>query len=161
VVRDITERKKAEKALQESEERFRSVVVNSGDAIISVNAQGNIVFWNSAAKNVFGYSSEEAVGKPYEIILPARFHTVFKKTFKQIVLWKRLGIIENRTEMIGLRKDRQKFPMEVSLSSWLTKEGIFFSSIIRDITERKKATDELKNEYDVLINSARVNTKGN
>ena len=158
---DITDRKMAEKALQESEERFRSVVVNSGDAIISVNAQGNIVFWNSAAKNVFGHSSEEAIGKPYEIILPKRFHTVFKKTFKQIVLWKRLGIIENRTEMIGLRKDRQKFPMEVSLSSWLTKEGIFFSSIIRDITERKKATDELENEYDALKNSARFNTKRN
>jgi len=158
---DITGRKMAEKALRESEERFRSVVVNSSDAIISVNAQGNIVFWNPAAKNVFGYSAEEAIGKPYEIILPKQFHTVFKKTFKQIVLWKRLGIIENRTEMIGLRKDGREFPMEVSLSSWITKEGIFFSSSIRDITEGKNATDELKNEYDALKSSAGVDTKGN
>jgi len=51
--------------------------------------------------------------------------------------------------------------MEVSISSWMTKEGIFFSSSIRDITEQKKATDELKKEYDALKNSAGVDTKGN
>ncbi len=63
--------------------------------------------------------------------------------------------------MVGLRKDGRKFPMEVSISSWMTKEGIFFSSSIRDITEQKKATDELKKEYDALKNSAGVDTKGN
>jgi len=158
---DITERKMAEKELRQSEEKFRSVVVNSSNAIISADAQGNIVFWNPAAKNIFGYSSEEAIGKPYSIILPRRFHTVFKKNFKQIVLWKRLGIIENRTEMIGLRKGGKEFPMEVSLSSWITKEGIFFSSSIRDVTEGKDATNELKKEYDALKNSAGVDTKHN
>lgn len=158
---DITERKMAEKELRESEEKFRSVVVNSSNAIISADAQGNIVFWNPAAKNIFGYSSEEAIGKPYSIILPRRFHTVFKKNFKQIILWKRLGIIENRTEMIGLRKGGREFHMEVSLSSWITKEGIFFSSSIRDVTEGKNATNGLKKEYDALRNAAGVDTKGN
>jgi PAS domain S-box-containing protein len=158
---DITERKMAEKQLRESEEKFRSVVVNSSNAIISADAQGNIVFWNPAAENIFGYSSEEAIGKPYSIILPRRFHTVFEKNFKQIVLWKRLGIIENRTEMIGLRKSGEEFPMEVSLSSWITKEGIFFSSSIRDVTEGKKTTNGLKKEYDALKNSVRVNAKRN
>jgi PAS domain S-box-containing protein len=151
----------AEKELLQSEEKFRSLVANSSDAIISVNAQGIIDFWNPAAQDVFGYSSEEAIGKPYEMILHKRFHTFFKKTLKQIVLWKRLGIIENRTEMIGLKKDGQKFPMEVSISSWMTKEGIFFSSSIRDITEQKKKSDKPKKEYDELINTERVNTKGN
>jgi PAS domain S-box-containing protein len=158
---DITERKMAEKELRQSEEKFRSVVVNSSDAIISADAQGKIIFWNPAAKNMFGYSSEEAIGKPYEIILPERFHPIFKKSLKQIVLWKRLGIIENRTEMIGLRKDGREFPMEVSLSSWLTKEGIFFSSSIRDITEDKKAKEKLKREYAELKNSVKVKAKGN
>lgn len=158
---DITERKMAEKELRQSEEKFRSVVVNSSDAIISADVQGKIIFWNPTAKNMFGYSSEEAVGKPYEIILPKRSHPLFKKNLKQLVLWKRLGIIENRTEMTGLRKDGREFPMEVSLSSWLTKEGIFFSSSIRDITEDKKAKEKIKREYAELKNSARVNTKGN
>ncbi len=158
---DITERKMAEKELRESEEKFRSVLVNSSNAIISADAQGKIIFWNPAAKNVFGYSSEEAIGKPYQIILPKRLHTVFKKTFKQIILWKRLGIIENRTEMIGLRKDGQEFPMEVSLSSWITKEGIFFSSSIRDVTEGKDVTNRLKSQYDALKKPVGLNTKGN
>lgn len=144
---DITDRKMAEEALRESEEKLRSLVVNTSDAIISVNTQGNIVFWNPAAENIFSYSSDEAIGKRYEIILPERSHIAFKKNFKQIVFLKKLGIIDNRAEMIGLRKDGREFPMEVSLSSGITKEGIFFSSIIRDISERKKATDEPRKTY--------------
>ncbi len=72
IIRDITERKRAGDALKESEEQYRSLVQTADDAIISTDGQGNIVFWNRAAEGVFGYTTDEAIGKSFTIIMPKR-----------------------------------------------------------------------------------------
>jgi PAS domain S-box-containing protein len=137
-------RRQAEEALQESETRYRSILQSATDAIITVDSSGIIIGWNSAAERIFGYSYTEAVGQPLTSIIlfyPLDEHTnrmmEFQTEGDQNVLGK-TGVYK------GFRKDKSEFPIELSLSSWETKSGQFFTCIVRDITERKRAEEELK-----------------
>ena len=143
IARDVTERKLAEESLQESEERFRSVAQTAGDAIITVDSRGNIVFWNQAAEIMFGYSVDEAAGKPLTFIMSERFREAHRKALKRVVSTGESKIIGETVEVAGLRKDGSKFPVELSLAAWESKGEGFFTAIIRDITERKRAEGTL------------------
>ena len=137
-VSDITERKQAEELMRESEERYRSVVQAASDAIISADINGNIIFWNDAAERIFGYSAEEAMSKLFTFIMPEGLQDYMKKMFRQVASTGQLTLPKGMiVEGKGIRKDGSEFPVENSLSSWKTKEGTYFTAIIRDITERK------------------------
>ena len=144
VVRDITERKRMEEALERSEERLRSVVQTAKDAISITDSRGNIIFWNGAAEAMFGYTSDEIIGKPVSILMPERFRTIFADAFKKTVLSGEVQSHEAIAERVGRRKDGSEFPIEISDTQWKTKEGVFFTSIMRDITERKRMEHALK-----------------
>ncbi len=139
---DITERKRVE--LRESKERFRSVVRSAHDAIISIDSRGKINFWNKAAEIIFGYSADEMVGKTLTLIMPERFRQKHQKGINRVVSTGKSRIIGKTVEVAGLRKDGSEFPLELSLAKWGTREGIFFTGILRDITERKRVEAELK-----------------
>ena len=143
-------RKDMERKLRESEKRYRAVIDNAIEAIISVDGRGNIVAWNPAAETIFGYSADESLGKPVTFIMPERFRKSHKKGLKQVISTGKLKIIGKTVEIAGLRKDGSEFPFELSLASWKTGEGIFFTAIIRDITERKKMEEEIKKKMDSL-----------
>ncbi|MCX8044793.1 MAG: PAS domain S-box protein [Desulfobacterota bacterium] len=128
-------------SLEASEERFRSVVETAGDAIITVTSDDRIVFWNSGAERMFGYRAAEVVGKPAGMLLPERLRTVYERTAQQGL---QHAAAFMTTEMIGRRSDGSEFPMELSRSSWKTKDGMFYTAIIRDITERKQAEQQLR-----------------
>jgi diguanylate cyclase (GGDEF)-like protein/PAS domain S-box-containing protein len=130
---------RALESLHNSEGRFRSVVETANDAIISADSRGKIVFWNNAAETLFGYSADEAVGKPLALIMPERSRGAHRKGLKRVVSTGESNIIGKTVEMTGLRKGGSEFPIELSLANWKTKEGIFFTGIVRDITERKRA----------------------
>ncbi|MBI4708961.1 MAG: PAS domain S-box protein [Candidatus Portnoybacteria bacterium] len=132
----------SEEALKKSEQKFRSVAQTANDAIISADTRGNIIFWNNGARAIFGYTPSEALGKPLTLIMPERFHNRHKKGLNQASN-KRKKIIGKTIEMTGVRKDKTEFPLELSLAKWETEEGIFFTAIIRDITEPKKAEEKL------------------
>jgi len=137
-------------ALEHSEERFRSVVETAGDAIISVDSQGHIVFCNKSAELTFGYSLDELVGRPLTFIMPERFREAHQEAMDRVVSTGKSNIIGRAAEMAGLRKDGSEFPIELSLATWGTREGIFFTGIIRDVTERKKAEEALRRSRDEL-----------
>lgn len=151
VVRDVTERKRAEEALRESENRFRAIAESASDAIIAINSQRNIVYWNNAAEITFGYSANEAIGKPLTLIMPERFRKGHNDAMNRIVSAGESTIFREAVELVGLRKDGNEFPAELSLATWKTREGIFFTAITRDITERKQAKAELQSERDKII----------
>ncbi len=137
-------RRQAEEALQESETRYRSILLSATDAIVTVDGGGIIFGWNSAAERIFGYNYTEAVGQPLTSIVslyPIDEHTNRMTGFQfegaQDAIGK-TGIYK------GFRKDKSEFPIELSLSSWETKSGEFFTGIIRDITERKLAEMALR-----------------
>jgi len=142
LMRDITERKQAEEALRESEERFRSVVETAREGIFNIDSKGNIIFCNKAAEEMFGYSFDEIMGKPVTILMPPRLTENYESRMDEVVSMEQAEILRRKAELVGLRKDGTEFPVEHSLSCWETKEGIFYTAILHDIIERKKAEEE-------------------
>ncbi len=153
VFRDITERKKAEEALRQSEMVFRSIAQSANDAIISADGVGNIVFWNKGAETIFGYAEKEVIGKPLSFLMPDRYRKAHKRGLSRFYKTGEAHVIGKTVELHALRKDGVEFPMELSLATWQAEEGVFFSGIIRDITERKRAQEQLKQTAEELARS--------
>ncbi len=131
-------------SLEHSEERFRSVVETAIDAIVTVDSNGKIIFWNQKAELMFGYKAAEMFGQPVAMIMPERYRQAHQRGLSRAASRKKAKVAGNILELIGLRKDKGEFPLELSLANWETKEGIFFTAIIRDISERKRAEKELQ-----------------
>jgi PAS domain S-box-containing protein len=146
------------KSLEHSEERFRSVVETAIDAIVTVDGNGRIIFWNQEAEMMFGYKAAELVGQPVAVIMPERLREAHQRGLNQAASRKKPKITGNILELVGLRKDASEFPLELSLSNWKTKEGIFFTAIIRDISERRGAEKELQAARDELEQRVQVRT---
>lgn len=151
-VRDITEQKRSQDALRESEERFRSLAQSARDAIISINTAGKIVFWNQAAETIFGYSAEEMHGRSLARIIPRRLRRFHRDRVAQ-----RMGdgklLLTKPVQAIALRKDNTEFPIELSLSQWTTAQGIFLTGIARDITERHRHEQALREIQQKLLHT--------
>jgi PAS domain S-box-containing protein len=137
-------------SLESSKERFRSVVETAGDAIVVVDEQGRIMFWNRGAETMFGYAADEVINQQATIIMPARFLKAHKQGLQRVVSTGKSKIMGKTIEVVGLRKDDCEFPLELSLASWTTREGVFFTAIMRDVTEHKKL-DKLKDEFIGLV----------
>jgi PAS domain S-box-containing protein len=144
---DITDRKRMEAALKDSEMKFRSVTQSAIDAIISSDKTGNIVFWNPAAEKMFGYAENEIIGQPLTVLMPEHLRAAHLKGVANHLAAGESRIIEKTVEVVGLKKDGMEFPIELSISSWQASNEIFFTGIIRDISERK----QIENERDQLI----------
>jgi PAS domain S-box-containing protein len=143
---DITESKKAEIALQKSEERFRAVAESAVDAVVTTDVNGIIRFFNNSLIRIFGYSKEELTGKSLTILMPKQLRS---KYLDELERFKKSGehrLIGKTVETTGLKKYGAEFPFEMSLSSWKSGQKTFFTSIIRDLTEKKKAEEEIKKQ---------------
>jgi len=122
--------------LRQSEERFRALAETANDAIVSADSHGNIIYFNKAAERIFGYSASEVVNKPITFLMPERFHDSHNQGFMRFLSTGEARIIGKTVVLGGQRKDGSEFPVELSLASWETEKGIFFTGILRDITER-------------------------
>ena len=143
-VNDITERKMAENALQQSEERFRTVASSAVDAIIITDLDGSIVFCNDSLQRIFGYSENDIFGQSVNMLMPGRYKDEFKRNQVQFKLTGRHMLSGKLFESYGRRKDGSEFPIEISITTWEVGGDRFTTSIIRDITERKLVEYELK-----------------
>lgn len=145
---DITERKQAELMLRESNEKFIAISVSAQDAIIMMDDEGNISFWNKAAERIFGYSRKEAVGnRVSELIIPHRYRLAHIEGLKKFKETGKGPIIGNIIELEAIRKDGKEFPIELSLSALTLKERWCVVGIIRDISKRVKGEEELRLSY--------------
>jgi PAS domain S-box-containing protein len=146
VVRDITQRKRAEEALQASEARFRSLFESSPDAIILTDAAGKIIEMNSQVQEFFGYNRAELVGKPVETLLPERFRKAHPEQRARYNAEPRIRPMSKGLDLYGARKDGSEFPVDIMLSLVETAEGRVALSVIRDITARKLAEEALRRQ---------------
>ncbi|MGE5548900.1 MAG: PAS domain S-box protein [Bacillota bacterium] len=143
-IQDVTERRLAEEALKVSEERFFNVTNSTLDAIISMNEAATVIFWNKAAERIFGYSKYEAIGKPVWMILPAAHHASFARAMEAYNASGKSPPKDAIMQYDGLRKDGSTFPVEISLSGWKEENRSFFTAIVRDVTERKRAEEVVR-----------------
>lgn len=121
-----------------SERKFRSVIESANDSIILSDRTGTIISWNKGAERIFGFTEKEALGKNLQIIIPDKFKKAHKQGMERYLLSGEPKVIGNTVELEGLRKDGSEFPIELSLAAWQEDDQVYFSSIIRDITERKR-----------------------
>jgi protein-histidine pros-kinase len=159
--KDITHQRVMRDAKQ-VEARFRDLLESMPDGIVMINLTGRVVYSNSQAENLFGYSSGELKGKPVEMLLPQRFREAHVGHRSNYFTQPRTRTMGMGLELYGLRKDGTEFPVEISLSPLKTEEGTLVMSAIRDIGERKKAEQKFKG----LLESAPdaiiiVNRQGN
>ncbi|MDT8317272.1 MAG: PAS domain S-box protein [bacterium] len=131
-------------SLERQEKQFRSVVETAREAIISVNSDDEIIFWNKGAETIFGYSSDEMMGKSVTKIMPKQYRDLHKKGLRRVIKTGKSRVIGKTVELLGLKKEGGEFPVELSLAKWKVGGETFFTSVIRDIEERKNADDVLK-----------------
>ena len=143
-VDDITERQIAENALQQSEERFRTVASSAVDAIIITDLEGRIVFCNNSLQRIFGYNEQDILGESVNMLMPGRYKDEFIRRQEKFKLTGRHMLSGKLFESYGHRKDGSEFPIEISITAWEVDGERFTTSIIRDITERKLVEYELK-----------------
>jgi two-component system sensor kinase FixL len=140
VIRDVTERKRAEGKIRESEERMHAVMENAGDGIVTIDESGTIDSFNLAAEKMFGYSAEEAIGQNVKILMTnpdSSSHDRYLEEYKKTGQGKIIGL-RNR-EVTGCRKDGGLFPLDLVVSETSIGNRRLFIGIMRDISERKEA----------------------
>jgi PAS domain S-box-containing protein len=145
VVRDVTGQKRAEQALRESEQRLNGIISSAMDAVISVDSQHRIVLFNAAAERMFGYSTSEVMGQTLERFIPAQFRAQHPK---QIDDFGKTGVTNRNMGRLGtltaLRRSGEEFPIEAAISQVEIAGSKIYTVILRDITERRRAEQALR-----------------
>ena len=149
---DISEQHKIKRRLSESETRFRSIAETATDGIITIKASGEIIFWNKAATFIFGYTEHEVLGKDIFCIMPENIMSDHEKIFAEPEKSQTDDAIGRTVEGRAKRKNGVIFPIELSLASWKIVSDIYFTAIIRDITDRKHIEQSLQHSEQELKN---------
>jgi PAS domain S-box-containing protein len=143
---DIDERKRASEALQQSEERYRSVIETATDAVVSIDQRSRIILANPATTRIFGYQIPEMIGQPLTMLMPEYMSEIHEAGFQRYLETNHRHVDWLGVQLTGLRKSGEEFPIEVSFGEVLKDEQHVFTGFIRDITERKKAEERISDQ---------------
>ena len=122
---------------------LEAIFGSTSDAIVTANAQGQVITWNPAAERIFGYSEDEILRQPLTLLIPERFRAAHEAGLSRVVRTGQTKIIGQTVQLAGLRKSGDEFPIELSLATWVTDGTRFLSGIIRDVSDREKALENL------------------
>jgi two-component system sensor histidine kinase/response regulator len=145
IVNDISERKQLEEELRASEERQRLILDNAHDAFVAMSADGLIAEWNRQAEITFGWPRAEAVGRVLsETIIPPQFREGHSRGLAHFLATGEGPLLNRVIDVPALRRDGSEFPAEISIAPVRLGEQYLFAAFIRDVTERKRADEELR-----------------
>jgi len=142
IARDLTEYRNLFRELQASEQRFRAILDTATNAVLSINEDHKIILFNNAAQRIFGYSSQEVLGKDLNILIPPRYgdHQMYVQRFLER---RESDIVGKTISLIALRKGGEEFPIELSLSCLEMGGRVTFTAIIRDVSEHRRMESKL------------------
>jgi PAS domain S-box-containing protein len=151
-VRDITDRKRPAE-WRDAEARMRSVVDHVVDGIVTIDDHGTVTTFNPAAERIFGYSASYVMGRNVRMLMPEPFHSEHDDYIGDYLRTGEAKIIGIGREVVGLRADGSTFPMELAVSEFDFGGRRYFTGIVRDISERKRAEAELRRTAEDLARS--------
>ncbi len=161
VTQHIQKREFAEIDSWESEQKFRAIGAAAQDAVIMMNEDGKISFWNNAAEKMFGYSEDQAMCQDlHTLIVPKRYQKEYLNRRGKFSDTGDGAFIGKTAELKGLRRDGREFPLELSLSSVKLRERWHAIGIIRDISERKRIEKERERVQSQLSRAQRMEAIG-
>ncbi len=141
---EAAERRQTEAALCESENKFRSISAFALDAIIMMNDEGNICFWNDVAKGMFGYAHQEVIGRNlHNLLAPSQYHEQHSRAFTQFRTTGQGAALGKLLELTAVHKNGTEFPIELSVSALQLSGRRHAVGVVRDISARKHAELQL------------------
>jgi PAS domain S-box-containing protein len=143
--RDMTEQKRAEAELRDSERMARGIVDTALDAFVQMDDTGVVIEWNPQAENIFGWPREDAVGKRLtELIIPDRYRTQHNEGLARFLHTGQAAILGRRIEIEATRRDGKEIKIELSVTALRRREAYIFNAFVRDLTEKIAAEDSLR-----------------
>ncbi|HNB50407.1 MAG TPA: PAS domain S-box protein [Anaerolineales bacterium] len=154
VITDLAEHKQAEIALQDSRAKLNSIIESAMDAIITINETQHVVLFNTAAEFMFRIPAAEALGQPISKFIPEQFRPPHEQHISHYYEYKKTHRTSSHPfqGIVGLRENGQEFPCEVSISQVQINGSTLFTAILRDMTERERAEEEIRYQASLLAN---------
>jgi PAS domain S-box-containing protein len=143
-VRELTEQGEQARTRAREENRFRELLEAAPDAIIEIDREGKIVLLNKVTEHMFGYTREQLLGQPVEVLIPEEFHKAHANHRARYWGHPSTRPMGTGLQLEGRRKNGTLLPVEISLSPVKFEEGFRVSAIIRDVTERRLAEEQLR-----------------
>jgi len=139
----LIERMRTEEALRASEDHFRTLTESASDAIITIDETSTITSVNPAAQTVFGHTVAEMIGAPLTMLMPEYIRHLHSAGLNRYRQTNRRHMSWQAVELPGLHKSGREIPLEISFCEWTKKGVLYFTGIVRDVTERKQAEEAL------------------
>src|ERR671917_1218625 len=147
-MRRLFAHRQVDEKLRKSEARYRTVLDAAFDAIVTITPKGIVRWFNRGAERIFAHKAEEVIGQPVTLLMPERYRELCVAGLHRYLRTGEARVVGGTTELVALRKDGSEFPIEMSLGETYEDGERLFTGVIRDITERKRTEDALREARD-------------